>query len=179
MAKNDTASIITLMHQRKPKTASERGRAYRKRQREKSAVRSGKSAPSPAEPIEKYKTFANGEQPERPVRERPTAAVSVRTTDPPAAPGVRRTAKVDGRTSRRLPKRNRGRKAPAGCRVMTVTKNAEQIERLNARVEELMREIERLRNAKRRALQLADERAKEANLLRDQLASARMSIRAM
>jgi hypothetical protein len=62
---------------------------------------------------------------------------------------------------------------------MTVTKNAEQIERLNARVEELMREIERLRNAKRRALQLADERAKEANLLRDQLASARMSIRAM
>jgi hypothetical protein len=36
-------------------------------------------------------------------------------------------------------------------------------------VEELMREIERLRNAKRRALQLADERAKEANLLRDQL----------
>jgi hypothetical protein len=52
---------------------------------------------------------------------------------------------------------------------MTVTKNAEQIERLNARVEELMREIERLRNAKRWPLQLADERAKEANLLRDQL----------
>jgi hypothetical protein len=54
---------------------------------------------------------------------------------------------------------------------MTVTKNAEQIERLNARVEELMREIERLRDAKRRALKLADERAKEANLLRDQLAA--------
>ena len=54
---------------------------------------------------------------------------------------------------------------------MTVTKNAEQIERLNARVEELMREIERLRNAKRWPLQLADERAKEANLLRDQLAA--------
>ena len=62
--------------------------------------------------------------------------------------------------------------------MMTVPNNAEQIERLNARVEELMREIERLRNAKRRALQLADERAKEANLLRDQLASARMSTRA-
>ena len=53
--------------------------------------------------------------------------------------------------------------------MMTVPNNAEQIERLNARVEELMREIERLRNAKRWPLQLADERAKEANLLRDQL----------
>ena len=84
MAKNDTASIITLMHQPKPKTASERGRAYRKRQRDKSAVRSGKSAPSPAEPIERSKTFANGEQPQRPVRERPTAAVRFeRPTLPP------------------------------------------------------------------------------------------------
>jgi hypothetical protein len=62
--------------------------------------------------------------------------------------------------------------------MITVTSNAEQIEGLNARVEKLMREVERLRNAKRRALQLADERAKEANLLRDQLASARMSTRA-
>ena len=53
--------------------------------------------------------------------------------------------------------------------MMIVTSNAEQIEHLNARVEELMREIERLRNAKRWPLQLADERAKEANLLRDQL----------
>jgi hypothetical protein len=55
--------------------------------------------------------------------------------------------------------------------MMTVTNNAEQIERLNARVDELMREIERLRAAKRRALQLADERAIEANGLREQLAA--------
>jgi hypothetical protein len=50
--------------------------------------------------------------------------------------------------------------------MITVTDNAEQIRKLNARVDTLMREIERLRNAKRRALQLADERAMEANRLR-------------
>ena len=55
--------------------------------------------------------------------------------------------------------------------MITVTNNAEQIARLNAHVDTLMREVERLRNAKRRALQLADERAKEANGLRDQLAA--------
>jgi hypothetical protein len=60
------------LHRPKPKTSAERGRAYRKREREKSAARSAKAAPSPAEPIEKSKTFANGEQPERPVREWPT-----------------------------------------------------------------------------------------------------------
>ena len=55
--------------------------------------------------------------------------------------------------------------------MITVTNNAEQIARLNAHVDELMREIERLRNAKRRALQLADERAMEADRLRAQLAA--------
>jgi hypothetical protein len=55
--------------------------------------------------------------------------------------------------------------------MIAVTTDAEQIRKLNARVDVLMREIERLRNAKRRALQLADERAIEANRLRAQLAA--------
>lgn len=48
------------LHQPKPKTFAERGRAFRERQRNKSAVRSAKAAPSPAEPVEKSRTFANG-----------------------------------------------------------------------------------------------------------------------
>jgi hypothetical protein len=59
MADDTSASIIQL-HQPKPKTAAERGRAFRERQRNKSAVRSAKAAPSPAEPVEKSRTFANG-----------------------------------------------------------------------------------------------------------------------
>jgi hypothetical protein len=83
MAKDDLASVIRL-HRPKPKTSAERGRAFRERERNKSAVKSAKAAPSPAKPIEKSKTFANGKQPERPVRKRPTAAVRFeRPTLPP------------------------------------------------------------------------------------------------
>jgi hypothetical protein len=60
MAKDDSASVIPL-HQPKPKTAAERGKAFRERQRNRSAVKSGKSAEQPAQPVEKSKTFANGE----------------------------------------------------------------------------------------------------------------------
>ena len=63
--------------------------------------------------------------------------------------------------------------------MITVTNNAEQISRLNAHVDTLMREVERLSNGKRRALQLADERAKEANGLRDQLAAHAVRAEAM
>ena len=59
MAKDDSASVVTL-HQPKPKTASERGKAFRERQRNRSAVKPGKSATPPAQPVEKSKTFANG-----------------------------------------------------------------------------------------------------------------------
>jgi regulator of replication initiation timing len=44
--------------------------------------------------------------------------------------------------------------------------DAEQVERLNARVVDLLREVERLQDAKRRALAIADERAIDANELR-------------
>ena len=46
MAENDSASVIPL-HQPKPKTASERGKAFRERQRNRTAIKSGKPAPQP------------------------------------------------------------------------------------------------------------------------------------
>lgn len=70
MAENDTATV-TILHQPRPKTSAERGRAFRERQRNKSAIKSGKSARSAAQPVEKPKTFANGE---------PTFASLERTT---------------------------------------------------------------------------------------------------
>ena len=59
MAENDTASVIPP-HQPKPKTASERGKAFRERQRNRTAIKSGKPAP---QPIVKPATFANAELP--------------------------------------------------------------------------------------------------------------------
>lgn len=56
--------------------------------------------------------------------------------------------------------------------------DAEQIERLNARVVELLRENGRLQEAKRRALLIADERAKEAADLRLQLVKVQEAITA-
>ncbi len=70
MAENETATV-TILHQPRPKTAAERGRAFRQRQREKSTVNSGKIAVKSAQPVEKPKTFANGD---------PTFAELERTT---------------------------------------------------------------------------------------------------
>jgi flagellar hook-length control protein FliK len=67
MATSTPAPVIPL-DQPRPKTASERGKAFRERQRQRSAVRSAKPAPQPSE---KSKTFANGE---------PTFAELERTT---------------------------------------------------------------------------------------------------
>jgi hypothetical protein len=58
----------------------------------------------------------------------------------------------------------------------TLDEAEEQIERLNSRVVELMREVERLQEAKRRALHIADERAIEAVGLRSKLESARKAL---
>ena len=77
MAKDDLASVVRL-HQPKPKTSAERGRAYRKREREKSAARSGKSAPSPAD-LKRSRTakspnalYANGRPPPFGSNDRPS-----------------------------------------------------------------------------------------------------------
>lgn len=56
---------------------------------------------------------------------------------------------------------------------MIENSDAEQVERLNGRIVELLHEIERLQEAKRRALKLADERAIEASELRAKLAKVR------
>jgi hypothetical protein len=55
MAENETATV-SILHPPKPKTSAERNRAFRERQKERSAVR--KSA-KPAQPVEKPKTSAD------------------------------------------------------------------------------------------------------------------------
>jgi len=57
MATEETASV-TILHQPKSKTASERAKAFRARQRERSAIKASKPAP---QPVEKPRTFANAE----------------------------------------------------------------------------------------------------------------------
>jgi hypothetical protein len=58
----------------------------------------------------------------------------------------------------------------------TLDEAEEQIERMNSRVVELMREVERLQHAKRAALKIADERAIEAVALRAKWESARKAL---
>jgi hypothetical protein len=63
MAKDDTASVIHL-HQPRPKTSAERGRAFRERQRKASALRvkqSERAKPQPVENPPTFETFANGD----------------------------------------------------------------------------------------------------------------------
>ena len=56
MAENETATV-SILHPPKPKTSAERNRAFRQRQKERSAVR--KSA-KPAQPVVKPATSADG-----------------------------------------------------------------------------------------------------------------------
>ena len=55
MAENETATV-SILHPPKPKTSAERNRAFRQRQKERSAVR---KAAKPAQPVVKPKTSAD------------------------------------------------------------------------------------------------------------------------
>jgi hypothetical protein len=58
MATDDSALIVQL-HQAKPKTSAERNRAFRQRQKERTAVRVLQKKDLPAQPVEKPKTSAD------------------------------------------------------------------------------------------------------------------------
>ena len=63
MAKDDSASVIPL-HQPRPKTSAERGRAFRERQRMAKALRAKEAKRANPQPIEKpatFETFPNGD----------------------------------------------------------------------------------------------------------------------
>ena len=60
MAENETATV-TILHQPRPKTASERGRAFRERQKNKSGAKSGQPAEKPQTFANVRPPFANGE----------------------------------------------------------------------------------------------------------------------
>jgi hypothetical protein len=74
MAENETATV-SILHPPKPKTSAERNRAFRQRQKERSAIRSEEkfltNRGKTPQPVEKPKTSADGD---------PTFAELERTT---------------------------------------------------------------------------------------------------